>query len=257
MTISRNIYQFWDRFPPPAEITRLTTTWRHNHSGFGYFLYDDYAAADLIRRNFDKSVLEAFLVSKLPTMRADLFRYAVLFLYGGIYVDADNASLSSLESFVDLSSDLVVCRRTPRATGVRDCSPLSRYFAIRSDFIAAKPGLAALENAIAQAAKNVRERKSNSPWQVTGPGVLEEQTRRFYHERSKQLSILDADCYERFMRIAAGNLDYRKGGRHWSKVMERESIFYETISKSHLSTVKSRGLRSIGRVFANVVRCRL
>jgi hypothetical protein len=138
-------------------------------------------------------------------------------------------------------------RRTDRKP--EDYSPLSRDFVIQGGFIAAKPGHDVIKRCIMQAVKNIHHRMSNNPWLVTGPGVLGEQIRGYYQEDSQNLSVLELDYYKRFVKLYGGTLEYKKGGRHWSKVMQRESIFYESIAESHITKARSKGLWLYDRLF--------
>lgn len=52
-----------------------------------HVLYDDAAALKFLTRNFNSQVSKAFESLVLGAHKADLFRYAVLYICGGIYLD--------------------------------------------------------------------------------------------------------------------------------------------------------------------------
>ena len=54
--------------------------------GYNYFLFDDFEAMDFLKNNFQSPVITAFQSLEGPH-KADLFRYALLFTFGGIYID--------------------------------------------------------------------------------------------------------------------------------------------------------------------------
>jgi mannosyltransferase OCH1-like enzyme len=54
---------------------------------FKYKFYDDEACADFIKENFKPDVLDAFHRLIPGAYKADLWRYCVLYVHGGIYLD--------------------------------------------------------------------------------------------------------------------------------------------------------------------------
>ena len=54
---------------------------------FDIYLYDDQDRINFIKDNFDQNVLDAYN-SLLPgAFRSDLWRYAIIYKYGGVYID--------------------------------------------------------------------------------------------------------------------------------------------------------------------------
>jgi hypothetical protein len=54
---------------------------------FKHYLYDDKMCRDFIKENFNKDVLYAFDKLIPGAYKADLFRYCILYINGGIYLD--------------------------------------------------------------------------------------------------------------------------------------------------------------------------
>lgn len=54
---------------------------------FRHFLYNEEQIYEFIKNNFDKEVLNAYLALIPKAFKIDLFRYCVLYMYGGIYID--------------------------------------------------------------------------------------------------------------------------------------------------------------------------
>jgi mannosyltransferase OCH1-like enzyme len=68
---------------------------------FDFVLMDDEQCRDFIRDNFDKKTLEAYDSLVPGAYKADLWRYCILYKYGGIYLDiklrsADDFKLNEL-----------------------------------------------------------------------------------------------------------------------------------------------------------------
>jgi len=79
----------WKRFNP------LTTHW----------LFDEDDQRELIEKNFDRRVLSAFDTLIPKAFKVDLWRLCALYVYGGIYVDADAVCLRSLPEIDTFPND--------------------------------------------------------------------------------------------------------------------------------------------------------
>lgn len=86
--IPLTIYQTWyckDKIPPlmAKSITRL----RLSNPRFNYKLFDDNECREFIKNNYEWDVLNAFDTLKPGAYKADLWRYCILYKFGGIYLD--------------------------------------------------------------------------------------------------------------------------------------------------------------------------
>lgn len=92
MTIPKNIFQTHKSaqyLKTKPNILNAISTWFKYSNEFNYFFYDDIKCDEFIKNNFDDKIYKAY--SKLPiaVMKADLWRYCVVYKYGGIYADTD------------------------------------------------------------------------------------------------------------------------------------------------------------------------
>jgi len=76
----------------------MIETWKK--SGWEYKFYDDKDAEAFLSLHFPVEVTEAFNAIIPGAFKADLFRYCVLFIYGGVYADVDTILESSLDSAI-------------------------------------------------------------------------------------------------------------------------------------------------------------
>lgn len=98
--IPRIVHQTWfEAVQPEAypNMSRLVESFRQ--SGWEYRFYNDNDAAAFLQRHFPPAVFEAYQALIPGAFKADLFRYCVLLIAGGIYADVD----IHLESTLDLS----------------------------------------------------------------------------------------------------------------------------------------------------------
>lgn len=68
-------------------FSRLVNSW--TASGWDYSFYTDEDAAKFLTENFPPEVREAYDALVPGAYKADLFRYCVLFIFGGVYSDVD------------------------------------------------------------------------------------------------------------------------------------------------------------------------
>ena len=100
--IPRIIHQTWfeevDR-NKYKNMSRLIESWKQ--SGWDYRFYDDKSSVEFLQTHFPPEVIEAYDALIPGAFKADLFRYCVLLIYGGVYVDVDVILESNLDLVID------------------------------------------------------------------------------------------------------------------------------------------------------------
>lgn len=85
--IPLNVFQTWKYKELPPKMQESVNTLRRENPEFHYHLFDDNDCREFIQKHFDYNVLYAY-DSLIPgAFKADLWRYCVLYVYGGIYLD--------------------------------------------------------------------------------------------------------------------------------------------------------------------------
>jgi len=122
--IPKNIFQTWKTKNLTGDMKKTVDRIKELNPTYRHFLFDDTECRYFIKDNYDKNTLDAY-DSLLPgAFKADLFRYCILFAYGGIYLDikygpVDNFSFESLSDkthfVMDLDKDgiynaLMICK---------------------------------------------------------------------------------------------------------------------------------------------------
>ena len=96
--IPRIVHQTWfepmtkDRYP---DLSRLAESFKQ--SGWEYRFYTDEEAGDFLSTHFPSEIREAFDALIPGAFKADLFRYCVLLIHGGVYADMDIILESNLD----------------------------------------------------------------------------------------------------------------------------------------------------------------
>ncbi|KEY73137.1 hypothetical protein S7711_04886 [Stachybotrys chartarum IBT 7711] len=93
------IWQTWKKSPADKdfEFREQEASWTDQHPGFVHEVITDQVAVSLLRLLYATvpEVLEAYHALPLPVLKADFFRYLILFARGGIYSDIDTIALRS------------------------------------------------------------------------------------------------------------------------------------------------------------------
>jgi mannosyltransferase OCH1-like enzyme len=85
--IPNNLFQTWHSLDLPYYMKKNSELLKENNPEFNYYVYDDKMCRDFIMDYFDEDTLFAY-DSLIPgAFKADLWRYCILYVYGGIYLD--------------------------------------------------------------------------------------------------------------------------------------------------------------------------
>jgi hypothetical protein len=85
--IPMNVYQTWHSKNLSPKMKECNDTLKIQNPEFNYFLFDDLECRTFIATNFNPNVLHAY-DSLIPgAYKADLWRYCILYMKGGLYID--------------------------------------------------------------------------------------------------------------------------------------------------------------------------
>jgi len=131
------------------KMARLVTSWEQ--SGWEYRFWDDKAAASFLSSHFPPEIREAYDAILPGAFKADLFRYCVLLIYGGVYADIDVVLESNLDAAIPPDIGFMV---STDGVGIN----LNKRMCLWNGFIASSPAHPYLTRAIAHAVNNIRNR---------------------------------------------------------------------------------------------------
>jgi hypothetical protein len=75
---------------------------------YNYYFYSDDDCNKFMQQNFDKKTNEAFNKCPIPVMKADMWRYCVIYVHGGIYADSDTILEVPANFLTDLTTQLAI-----------------------------------------------------------------------------------------------------------------------------------------------------
>lgn len=82
-------------------------SWQRLHPDFDYAFLDDAQCRAFVGERLP-GLLATYDKLALPVQRADVFRYAFIYEFGGVYADVDTVCLARLDSYIDLDRDHLV-----------------------------------------------------------------------------------------------------------------------------------------------------
>jgi hypothetical protein len=73
----------------PVQAQRCANTWKKQNRGYKYNYFNDKEAASLILKDFGQEWHDLFVNVPVGVVRGDIFRYLMIYKYGGVYSDID------------------------------------------------------------------------------------------------------------------------------------------------------------------------
>ena len=87
--IPKIIFQSWKTLELDACLSENSQYIQNLNPEYEYKLYDNKMCRNFLLEHFGKNYVNAFDVLKAGALKCDLWRYAVLYIHGGIYIDMD------------------------------------------------------------------------------------------------------------------------------------------------------------------------
>ncbi len=171
--IPRKIFQVWlqatetdSGMQIPSKMHAAISSWRTLNPEYEYFLYNDRMIREFFAHEFPPSYLEAYDLLLPKAFKADFWRYAVLYKYGGVYADSKMTLLKPLRTLIRPNDRVIL-------SVVDDCIAIA--------FMAFEPGHPMLKDILECIVHMVGRRdKSSHPLALTGPILAADAMRRHF-----------------------------------------------------------------------------
>lgn len=108
--IPKIIWQTAKSFPPPQAKTSILS-WINNNPEYEWCFMDDERCDLFIKENFSLDFYKMYSSLPLGVMKADVWRIAVVYAYGGVYADIDTECIVSIKEWC--KGPIVVAEETP------------------------------------------------------------------------------------------------------------------------------------------------
>jgi len=162
--IPANLFQTWKSKALPPYMNACVSRLKRQNPEFKHYLYDDDDCRDFIAEHFDDNVLYSFDTLLPGAYKADLWRYCVLYIRGGIYLDIKyECNDFKLSTLLD-KAHYVLDRKEYAEPG---------SVLVYNGFMVSPAKNPVLKKCIDQIVKNVTNREFGyNPLYPTGPGLL-------------------------------------------------------------------------------------
>jgi len=161
-SIPKIVYQSWiSRTMAPTMKANLNKWRSTNRKSYSFVFFDDEEQRDWMKENCSE-YWPAWNAMQLPVARADLFRYCILYVNGGVWSDVDVAPVRPLSDVINPSAELIV---------VHDGGMPGDEF-LYNAFLAAVPHHPVLKRAMDIVNEHYKLRLEEGAVLCTGPHVL-------------------------------------------------------------------------------------
>jgi hypothetical protein len=165
--VPMKLFQTWHNKELPPKMQEAVDAIQRSNPELEYFLFDNNDCINFIKAHFSDEVVDAYTTLLPGAYKADLWRYCVMYIHGGVYLDIKYQCVDGFK-FVDIMD--------------REHFVLERpYFwkpgtyGIYNALIIAKPGNPLLLDAIVNIVRNTQINFYGfNPLYPTGPGLLGE-----------------------------------------------------------------------------------
>jgi hypothetical protein len=226
--IPLTVYQTWHtKNLPPKMLENLEYNKRLNPK-FNFVLYDDNDCREFIKTNFDNEVLITFDKLKPGAYKADLWRYCILYINGGIYIDIKFRCVNGFK-FISLTEK----EHFPTDVKISEY-PHEENKAVYNGLICSLPKNEKLLKAVNTVVENVKNNYyGNSPLDVTGPVMFgsffeyEEKknsiTRRYVGPQGNGVSICGIIVLDEYSQYRN---EQNKTSIHYNEYWKNKNIYY-------------------------------
>ena len=156
-----HVYQTWSTKDVPKFMKKTIDHNKEQNPDFIFHLYDDADCRNFIKQYYNADVLSAYDGLKPGAYKADLWRYCILYMYGGIYMDVKIKLLFNFSL-----NELIYSEHY-----VKDID--GPTFGIYNAFMVHEPRSPILFKLIEQVVKNVKDKYYGAnPLSITGPELF-------------------------------------------------------------------------------------
>lgn len=110
MPIPKVIYQTWKTKHIHENVQKIRDNIQYLNPDYQMVLYDDNDINLFIKNNFDEYTYRCYLQLNVGAAKADFWRYCVLYIYGGVYLDMDSEIIRPLDELISENEACIVTR---------------------------------------------------------------------------------------------------------------------------------------------------
>ena len=190
--IPKIIFQTWESKKLTCILKTLTHSIKKNNPDYAYYLFDNNDRREFIKEHFDNNVLLTYDSIIPGGFKADLWRYCILYIYGGFYCDIDMMCLNGFDEIIKNNEECIF---------TIDYNNNNSYtsFNLANAFIGIIPQHPIMYNCIQNIVDNVLNEKwknnNEDILEFSGPGVLGKNVNLYFNRPIKQHYNINNDYH--------------------------------------------------------------
>ena len=107
----------WQTYKDPFDqlqpyMLDAVNTWKTLNPDYEYRYMDDNQAAQFILEEYGQEWHDLFVGLPVGVMRGDLWRYMIIYKYGGVYTDLDTECINPISLWLNEEYEMIVCPET-------------------------------------------------------------------------------------------------------------------------------------------------
>jgi mannosyltransferase OCH1-like enzyme len=183
-SIPKIIFQTFKTENLSPQFQAIVNTWKEKNPNYEYRFFNDSDCDAFIRANFDERIYKAYKRIIPGAYKADMWRYCVLYVYGGVYADIDTICMNPIDNFLKPGVDFMT---------VIDANTGIEKYTLFNTFIASVPKFSALLDCIHQIVQHIEQFVFHAyKSDFSGPGLLGKKINR-YLNRQENASYVEKE----------------------------------------------------------------
>ena len=110
MPIPKVIYQTWKTKHLHENVQKIRDNIQALNPEYTMELYDDHEMETFIRINFSPFIYDCYKQLNVGAAKADFWRYCVLYIHGGVYLDMDSEITRPLDELISPTDTCIITR---------------------------------------------------------------------------------------------------------------------------------------------------
>lgn len=115
--IPKIIWQTYKTAFPPLEAVSSIRSWLDKNPEYQWYYFDDERCRRFIQDHFTEEFYQMYISLPIGVMKSDVWRIAVVYIYGGVYADLDTLCIQPIDSWTQ-DQDLVVSVEPPTVDSI-------------------------------------------------------------------------------------------------------------------------------------------
>jgi mannosyltransferase OCH1-like enzyme len=106
--IEKNIFQSWNTKIIHPLVQKKIDFLKKINNNYTYYLYDDNDMDNFVNDHFKGEIAECYNKLNIIVAKVDLWRYLILYKYGGVYLDMDSSIEKPLDELIQENDAAII-----------------------------------------------------------------------------------------------------------------------------------------------------